>query len=202
MDKAVEIGEKAGRAMYEEIKKIGAKVFTIITLRPITLINYANNKPTVYWFHADVIDSFKAGLAEWAAMGGTIKVTGTLRTISQQTAVYGTKGGLKKPGWSMHGHGRAVDVSNNPDGLTLPGMNARGPGVWLKFYEVMARHGWWNIKSFPGKPMVYPPGGRERWHVQRTDPPGMFVDDYMRKWAEERGGIASLKQIGYTKLPA
>ena len=169
----------------------------IIRVKPIDLIYYADKKVHTFWLHEDVIEGFREGIEHWTGAGGTFHVTETLRSIEVQARLKKQKPALaNKPGWSLHGHGRAVDFSTA----------AVGAAHLKDFYEHMQRFGWYTIFNFPGGPVMVK--SRESWHIQCTrDPalqtePGMRAKDYLTKWAAANGGEKTLLDLQYERLAA
>lgn len=162
----------------------------IVKVKPIELIYYRDRKPHIFKLHEDVRDSFAEGIAKWIEAGGKFRVTETLRTIAVQAALKKRKPRLAcAPGWSMHGHGRAVDFDVSSIGRT---------DDLKKFYEHMQAFGWYTIFNFPGKPMKHM--SREAWHLQNTDPPGMKSREWLASWADKNGGLSALTEIKYQRI--
>ncbi len=161
----------------------------IIILKPIELVYWRDGKVHAFWLHEDVADSFRDGIDGWIKSGGVFRVTETLRTLAVQARLKKAKPGLAVgPGWSLHGHGRAVDFD----------VNSVGKSNLLRFYEHMQRYGWFTIFNFPGVQTVYK--SREAWHLQKTDPPGIRSREYLKRWAAGNGGQAELMNIKYEKI--
>jgi hypothetical protein len=166
-----------------------------IDLKPIKLIYYADGRKgksdkRTFWLNIDVVESFAEVVAKWEEQGGRFWVTECLRTIETQRRLKAKKPTLAQaPGWSLHGHGRAVDFDVRSIG---------GEKELLRFYEHLAKWGWYTIYNSPGKPLVYRP--REAWHVQRTDPPGLSAKEYLTRWAKAHGGLDALLKISYHKI--
>lgn len=144
-----------------------------------------------FWLHADVAESFVKGIAEWEAAGnGRYVVTETYRTVERQAAAKKAKPSLcVAPGWSLHGHGRAVDgwpADKTPAGLR-------------RFYAHMQRFGWYTIFNFPGEEVEYQ--SREAWHIQNTSDSVMGTESglpsrtYLKAWAKRNGGVATLTKV-------
>lgn len=153
----------------------------VITLKPIELISYRDRKPHTYWLNALVVDSFKQAIDDWLKAGHAFRVTETYRSIETQRKLKQRKPKLAcKAGWSLHGHGRAVDFDVRSIG---------GAKELIKFYEHMAQYGWWTIFNAPNKPIKYQ--AREAWHLQRTQPVGIPSRDYLRKLAQEHGATTA-----------
>ena len=157
------------------------------TLMPVKMLRYTGKMSTL-WINADVYDSFIEGFQTWEELED-FRMTETLRTLAVQKSLKRRKPSLAAtPGWSLHGHGRAFDF----DITTVSSL--------LKFYQHMAKFGWYNIysKLKDGKiKVVECPRKREAWHLQRTDPPGIHKNTYLKKWAGIRGGLGSLQKITY-----
>lgn len=172
----------------------GPKVITgqVIELESIVLTHYTGRQGT-FWISAEVYESFMNGIVSWQSEGHGFRITEILRTLAVQKNLKKRKPRLAAtPGWSMHGHGRAFDF------------DISSVGNLLEFYNHMAKYGWYNIYSKPGN-VVLCPRGREAWHLQKTDPPGIKARTYLRKWAISRGAIEStilktLLSIKYKKL--
>lgn len=159
----------------------------VIRLVPIMLTYYRDKKEKKFFLNEDVVESFAAGINEWLKRGRKFCVTETFRSITKQRELKKLKPTLAcAPGWSLHGHGRAVDFDTRSIG---------GEKELLEFYEHMSRYGWYTIYNAPGKPIIY--RSREAWHLQRTEPPGMPSREYLKKLAKEHGGENSLLKLKY-----
>jgi len=151
-----------------------------IPIKPIRLKHYRDGKEKTWYLAANVVDSFQRAVATWEASGRVFKVTETLRSIKVQKSLKKRKPSLAaKPGWSLHGHGLAVDFSIRDV------MDGKGKAELLRFYEHLAQYGWFNIYSKPGK-VILCPRGREAWHVQKLAG-AMHKNVYLRAWAKSRG---------------
>lgn len=161
----------------------------IIQIKPVELVWYRDAKLHTFWLNADVADSFLQALKKWKKLGGGFRVTETLRTVERQKRLKKMKPALAcAPGWSLHGHGRAVDFD----------VRTVGVGNIIAFYEVMAEFGWFAIFNAPSKPIIYKP--RESWHLQKTEPVGISSRRYLEEWARKNGGRDSLLNLRYERV--
>ena len=163
-----------------------------IPLRSIQIMRYTGIL-TTFWLHEEVIDSFQQALDAWAGMGYSFRMTETFRTIATQARARAAKGSLCcRPGWSMHGVGRAFDCHyvRLVEGCTSDQDRA---ARMLKFYNTFAEFGWYNIRSNQKNIQLVHGGwnGSECWHLQSTDPPGISSHEYLRSFAYQHGATAS-----------
>jgi len=150
-----------------------------IPIKPIRLKHYRDGKEKTWYLAANVVDSFQRAVAAWEADGGKFRVTETMRSIKVQKSLKKRKPGLAaKPGWSLHGHGLAVDFSIRDV------MNGKGKAELLRFYKHLEKYGWFTIYGKPGKVELCP-RGREAWHVQKLAG-AMHKNVYLRAWAKSR----------------
>jgi len=144
-----------------------------------------------FWLNAEVAESFIAGIDKWKVkFGGLYIVTETYRTIASQAAARARKPSLcLRAGWSLHGHGRAVDGHIRPENQTL----------LVKFYKHMQRFGWWTVFNRPGEPVKFQ--SSESWHVQNTldadlkTASGLRSKIYLTRWAKAHGGEGALRKV-------
>lgn len=174
---------------------------TTINLKPIRLTHYSGKEVT-FWLSNDVIGSFKEAIDAWIVQGGKFRCTETLRTIAVQIGLKKRKPSLAaRPGWSLHGHGRACDfdIKSIVEGCTT---TAQRNAEMLKFYKHMVKYGWYNIYSKSGDVQLCKGkwNGREAWHIQKIDPVGVHKNTYLRAWAKTRGGEAALMKLKYNKI--
>jgi hypothetical protein len=155
-----------------------------IRMKGVKLPFYADHKDHTFWLAEDVADSFMEGIAKWREGGGQYIVTGAYRSVQAQAIAKKAKPGLCcAAGWSMHGHGRAVDGHiTNENASTL-----------IEFYTHMEQFGWYTIFNFPNLPVLFK--ARESWHIQRTDPAGMRSSNYLKGWAVVHGGEDALLRV-------
>ena len=161
----------------------------VIKLKPIDLVYYRDRKVHAFRLNEEVVDSFREGVESWISGGGEFRVTETLRTVAKQARLKKAKPRLAcSPGWSLHGHGRAVDFD----------VRSVGRDNLVRFYEHMERFGWYTIFNFPESETIYK--SREAWHLQKTDPPGIRSREYLRDWASRNGGTKALLDIRYMNV--
>ena len=185
---------EGGVPHFDQRDKMGVFLsFIPIQMVAVRLPYYADKSGAdhTFWLNAEVAESFIAGIDKWKVkFGGLYIVTETYRTIASQAAARARKPSLcLRAGWSLHGHGRAVDGHIRPENQKL----------LIRLYKHMQRFGWWTVFNRPGEPVKFQ--SSESWHVQNTldadlkTASGLRSKIYLTRWAKAHGGEGALRKI-------